>query len=163
MKRRSLFFFIILLLPVLACGQFILVNPSDNPVTVRVTLPDEAYGVRQLAPGESDTWYAFTGGNYKVEILQGDAYLNQLKENRDLITDILLAEGSVEKPSAMLAAVYWLGNVQTEIDKVVEQGTICTGKIPEGSMEIFDIDAGTQDVTVALKFDPFSEAWSCGE
>ena len=163
MKKRIFLIIACLILASLACGQFTVVNPEATEAVIRVTLPDEAYGVRTLPAGSSASWYAFTGGTYTVHVMQSEAYLNFLKEQRDLVTDLLLNERTVEKPSQMMLAVHFFAGTQTRLDEIANNQALCSGNIPVGSMDIFDAEATTDDVMVRLKLDSQTGGWSCGE
>ena len=152
MKNKPLILLLaIVVLPALACAEFIVVNTSPNQATVLVTLPDGVSGSRPIdAYGSSSVWFAFSGGTYIVEVLPNEGYRAILLGVRERTSNLLSAVSFT--PEELARYKRELETLQQQIDQIGEGNTICKGTIDAES---------EKTITVTISFDTQTGHWLC--
>jgi len=84
-----------------ACSDVTIINETDRPVTVFYWLPDkESMSSANLPPGESFAAFTEYGGSYAVDVVQSEAYNQQLQEVRDDLNNRLFGPSIINAEEA---------------------------------------------------------------
>ena len=165
-RKFSLLIIVTVVLSTLACGRFTVKNNGPYPVTVKVTLPGSAYGFKTVWNSGSASWSALDYGDYRVDIINDEDYIERLQNLQTKIMDNIFTDAAFEvtDPTRLEEMVEILSNIQTRMNDLASAAFLsCSGFIPGTTISLYDADYEEIDVTVALSYDEATKTWSCSE
>jgi hypothetical protein len=162
MNRRVLFFLSTLVLPILACADFTVVNTSATPVWVHVSLPDGGESYYGLSGNGEHSWTAKRGGTYRVLLFAPSAYYARLLSMRDELE--AATKQNADDPLKVSAAVGRLLTIQSELREESSFAS-CSGSIPSDTPDGILVPGSAAGIIVAVEVrqDPATNGWSCQE
>ena len=95
-RKFSLLIIVTVVLSTLACGRFTVKNNGPYPVTVKVTLPGSAYGFKTVWNSGSASWSALDYGDYRVDIINDEDYIERLQNLQTKIMDNIFTDAAFE-------------------------------------------------------------------
>ncbi|GEM_PF-6706541 len=165
-RKRILFAIAMIMLSTLACGRFYVQNNGPYPVAVKVILPDGSYGIRTVWENSSASWYAADNGEYRVDIIRDEDYVEWVRNRQARVMDAIFGGNAtgVTDESELKKLVEMLSNTQTILNDLASASfSSCSGIIPGTTISLTDTDYEEVDITVTLNYDEATKAWSCSE
>jgi len=164
-KRKLLLFFLVLILPILACTDFSVINHGDRTVTVNINLPDGGGGVYRIPAGDLQPFLVIDGGPFSVDVVPDEEYLGALRQFEST-TLLYMATGDIDlndplPPLLVGANPLEAFSILITIEDMIageEAGAHCEGKFFETIYGPFDTPVvDTAAVTLSLS----SNEWVC--
>ena len=165
-KKGILFPFLLALAFLLAgCAEITIYNNAKFPAAVQVFTPDSSSGqTATIAPGTSTTFYTFSGGSYRVNVIRNEEYRAHLQNMQSTAASVLFGDLEAAGGLNFRAAINLLSGTQAKLDQLAtEKGASCTGRIREFDfMGLLFGEADPQDqqvFSVPLTFDENLNEW----